>query len=495
MHFSIPDTQECKEDNGSTYVAYNIHINGVFHCTMRYRQLHSLHEQLKKDLGGSTLPPFPPKKLLPLSPTQTEERRATLEKYILQLSQDPRVLNNDVFNGFLVFAQNETQRAGGGQDEVPIDIYLTSGQKVTLTIPATLQTDDLLEKVCNQIHLPSEMVYYFALFLVKKEENDLIVVKRLQDFESPYISQRCMKGLHRIMLRKNYWDPSIDQEVMSDRVGLNLLYMQTVQDVERGWVLTNHEIQRQLAALQAKGAKKEYMELARTLKYYGYLQFQSCSCDFPKPGTSVLISAGNKELNFRIECEDGSMKEGNFKVTRIRCWRITVQQPCSEGSPSSGSRDGCASLDASQQVNLELSFEYLMSREEMRWVRVNSPQAVLMSLCLQGMVNELLSHKRGRKVRTPNERVRKGSLSYVRRDGSSTHVTLNHTGENLPQEGSSQGSSSSQSPIGELSLRRLSERLSDPLDNRPSSPARPNGQAEHTTVENHAFNIMGDDNL
>lgn len=59
------------------------------------------------------------------------------------------------------------------------------------------------------------------------------------------------------MLFSSYWDPSIDQEVMSDRVGLNLLYMQTVQDVERGWILTNHEIQRQLAALQAKGAKKE----------------------------------------------------------------------------------------------------------------------------------------------------------------------------------------------------------------------------------------------
>ena len=69
----------------------------------------------------------------------------------LTVSQDPRVLNNDVFNGFLVFAQNETQRAGGGQDEVPIDIYLTSGQKVTLTIPATLQTDDLLEVGSSQI--------------------------------------------------------------------------------------------------------------------------------------------------------------------------------------------------------------------------------------------------------------------------------------------------------------------------------------------------------
>ena len=66
------------------FQAYNVHINGVFHCTVRYRQLHSLHEQLRRDLGGSTLPSFPPKKLLPLSPTQTEERRVALEKYILQ---------------------------------------------------------------------------------------------------------------------------------------------------------------------------------------------------------------------------------------------------------------------------------------------------------------------------------------------------------------------------------------------------------------------------
>ncbi|XP_069980292.1 sorting nexin-17 [Penaeus vannamei] len=517
MHFSIPDTQECREENGSTYIAYNIHINGVFHCTVRYRQLHSLHEQLKRDLGGSTLPPFPPKKLLPLSPSQTEERRLSLEKYILQLSQDQRVLNNDVFNGFLVSAQNETQRAGGSQDEVLIDIYLMNGQKITLSVPATLQTDDLLEKVCSHIHLPNELVYYFALFLVKKEENDLIVVKRLQDFESPYISQRCVKGMHRIVLRKNYWDPSIDLEVMNDCVGLNLLYAQTVQDVERGWVLTNREIQRQLAALQAKGAKKEYMELARALKYYGYLQFQQCTCNFPKPNTPVLISAGNRELNFRIECEDGSVKEGNFKVTRMRCWRITVQQPIegstsssstssststststctstsssSTSSSSSSSRSSCSSLEGGRNVNLELSFEYLMSREDMRWVTVTSPQAVLMSMCLQGMVQELLTRKRGHKVRTPSKRVRKGSLSYMRRDGSSTQVTLNHTGENLPMDGATQ------SPIGELSLSRLSERLSDLniLDNRPHSAMRTNGEAEPSTVENDAFNIMSDNSL
>lgn len=132
-----------------------------------------------------------------------------------------------------------------------------------------------------------------------------------------------------------------------------------------------------------------------------------------------------------------------------------------------------------------------MSREDMRWVTITSSQAVLMSMCLQGMVQELLTHKRGRKVRTPSERVRKGSLSYMRRDGSSTQVTLNHTGESLSLDGSTQ------SPIGELSLRRLSERLSDLniLDNRPSAPAKLNGKAEPSTVENDAFDSMGDDNI
>lgn len=61
---------------------YNIHINGVFHCTVRYKQLHNLHEQLKKVFGNESLPSFPPKKLLPLSSSQLEERRILLEKYI-----------------------------------------------------------------------------------------------------------------------------------------------------------------------------------------------------------------------------------------------------------------------------------------------------------------------------------------------------------------------------------------------------------------------------
>lgn len=64
------------------FQGYNIHINGIFHCTVRYKQLHNLHEQLKKEFGNDNLPPFPPKKLLPLTGGQLEDRRALLEKYI-----------------------------------------------------------------------------------------------------------------------------------------------------------------------------------------------------------------------------------------------------------------------------------------------------------------------------------------------------------------------------------------------------------------------------
>lgn len=62
------------------------------------------------------------------------------------------------------------------------------------------------------------------------------------------------------------------------------------------------------------------------------------------------------------------------------------------------------------------------------------------------------------------------------------------------------GGSSSQSPIGELSLRRLSERLNDlhllSSSDRPSSSSTShNSMADHATVENDAFEILGDDTL
>ena len=51
-----------------------------------YHLIYSIVFQLKKAIGPNSLPFFPPKKILPLTLQQKEERRAQLEKYI-QISQ------------------------------------------------------------------------------------------------------------------------------------------------------------------------------------------------------------------------------------------------------------------------------------------------------------------------------------------------------------------------------------------------------------------------
>merc|ERR1712018_265248 len=60
MHFSIPETEELGDSRAKSYTGYSLHINGVYHCLVRYRQLHSLHEQLKREFHANTLPVFPP---------------------------------------------------------------------------------------------------------------------------------------------------------------------------------------------------------------------------------------------------------------------------------------------------------------------------------------------------------------------------------------------------------------------------------------------------
>lgn len=56
---------------------------------------------------------------------------------------------------------------------------------------------------------------------------------------------------------RSCWDPEIDMDLFDHRVTLNLLYIQTVSDVERGWIQASAETKKQLASMQARGAKRE----------------------------------------------------------------------------------------------------------------------------------------------------------------------------------------------------------------------------------------------
>lgn len=45
--------------------------------------------------------------------------------------------------------------------------------------------------------------------------------------------------------------------------------------------------------------------------------------------------------------------------------------------------------------DFELSFEYLVAKDKLMWITISSEQAILMSICLQSMVDELLLKKNG----------------------------------------------------------------------------------------------------
>uniref|UniRef100_A0A1Q3FLS6 Putative sorting nexin n=1 Tax=Culex tarsalis TaxID=7177 RepID=A0A1Q3FLS6_CULTA len=491
MHFSIPDTQEFGPDNaGSSFTGFNIHINGSFHCCLRYKQLHSLHEQLKRSLPTLVLPSFPPKKLLPLTPGQVEQRRISLERYIQLVGQDPVLCRSELLRAFLLNAQQESSFTECR--EVSVDVFLMNGYRIQTKAFTTDCSSKVLEKACAFIDLPKEYTYYFSLYLVRKESNgDIAITKKLMDFEAPYISQKQWEDC-KIVIRTSYWDANYDLELMRDRIALNLLYIQVLSDVERGWIITTRDLAEQLTDQQARGNKREYVEIVRKLPLYGCLQFPRVCVDYPQPNTLATVIIGNRELNL-LTNYGKKIQETKFKVTRIRCWRVTTIHNNEEISSNSSSE----SREPSN--NLELSFEYLMAKNQLKWITVYSEQSMLMSVCLQSIVDELLNQKNGSDINNiQTHQAEFARLSYIRRDGSNYCITDSSSTDTLSSisdsnstsnqsNGGSQtnNSSSTTTTNGTSFIRRKLKEFNTTVRFK-------NGK---DSVHNEAFEWIGDDDL
>ncbi|KFP21476.1 Sorting nexin-17, partial [Egretta garzetta] len=319
-----------------------------------------LSSQLRKEYGANVVPAFPPKKIFTLTPAEVEQRREQLEKYMQAAAEGPGCQS--------CVSLQETQQIP--TEEVVLEVLLSNGQKVKVTILTSDQTEDVLEAVASKLDLPDDLVGYFSLFLVRETKDGAFsFVRKLQEFELPYVS---VPSLHnpefRIILRKSYWDSSYDDDVMEHRVGLNLLYAQTVSDIEHGWILVNKEQHRQLKSLQEKVSKKERA---------------STRLGLPSLGTGAR--------------EAGCLPSGGSQAQRV-----PLQVPMSNGP--SGSSPG------KSEVKLELAFEYLMSKDRLQWVTITSPQAIMLSICLQSMVDELMVKKSGGSIRKMFRRRLNGAL-------------------------------------------------------------------------------------
>ncbi|XP_043787207.1 sorting nexin-17 isoform X2 [Apis laboriosa] len=414
MHFSIPDTQEFIDAAGNTYIGYNIHINGLFHCTVRYKQLYSLHEQLTRDLDIS-LPLFPPKKFFPLTTNQQEERRLSLEKYIQTIGQNPVVNNSGMLNGFLLNAQQET--IGGPSNNEVMDIFLMNGCKRTINVSTRDHSGEVLKKVYKQLKLSEQYYSYFVLFIVAQDEaNSIHLLRKLQDFESPFIT---IKHLHiigsRIILGKNYWDIGYDLKLMNDEVATNLLYIQAIAEIQWGWIHITDELKNQLNVLQKQGKEKE-----------------------------------------------GSERGG----------------------------------EESDDFSLELSFEYLIAKNQLQWITIISEQAILMSVCLQAMIDELLS----KTIDSSNkiQEVSQKSWTYVMRDGQS--ITVGSSSKE--SEDSKKNYYFKQPSKSEPIMKKLADRLSivkikrsSDVRNNISDKVQGKQTLEYDIKENNAFRMIGDDDL
>jgi len=383
MHISIPDSEELietKSGKPTKYLSYNVHINGTYHCSARYSTLSALNDRLKKQYGQGCLEQFPGKNLFYMKPDQAHFRRYQLQVWLQKIGAQPLIVQGESFQQFLLNAQKEVQK--GPEEACSLAIYLVNGKKIEVEINSTDQTNDVLEVAISTIGVRPEFTYYFALYLVEDEVGK-VTVRRMQDFESPYISLKRATQGNVIQLRTAFWDQQVADTLYDDQIALNLLYIETIADIKRGWISVEDDVADDLAQFRAQKQREEFLKIARKLKGFGNKSFGEGNVSFPTPESKAQVLLGNNELTLVT----GAIVS-RFQVQRMRCWRTyTVKE------------------------GVEMEFEYYFDppagkkEGEMKWVKMLSPQTIHLAMCLQFMVEEMLRLRKSKPLKKPSDRV------------------------------------------------------------------------------------------
>jgi sorting nexin-17 len=388
MFFSIPDTTEVSAKNSSNqqaYTLFNIHINGIHHCSLRYSQLRTFNEELHRLLPTAMvqMESFPPKKLFSLSIKETDERRILLEHYLQSIVQNKLIITTSYFNEFFLNAQRDTfaMKSMGNEEKINFKINLLNKHQLTIeNLSPNDSTIRLLDACASKIQLQEDFISYFALYFYVENKNQLDILRPLYDFESPYLSLQQTKKIHEqscIVLKKSYWDSNFDLDLINDNRARKLLFVQAEYEIEQSESFYPSDIYRQLVVLRENNSFKEYVLLAQTSKFYGHIFLRQCSILFPIEDPAkqklcqCLVTIGNSEIICCInEGAKKNLKEISFKVTRIRCWKVNRTK---EGT--------------------NLAIEYLMKKDTLEWFTIHTEQAALVSTCLQSMVDEILAKR------------------------------------------------------------------------------------------------------
>lgn len=402
------------------------------------------------------------------------------------VGQNVKISSSDIFRDFFLSAQIETKNV---VSQTSLQVLLSRNYNLSIDVKTTDSSSHVLQQLlCHQLDLPSNLLPYFDLYVLQKDNR---VVRKLERFESPVITIANLDKIsqdnkHVLTVRKSYWDISFDHDLLSNDVGLQLLYYQALRDVNGGCITSSapKEVKHQLAQFEAQDRKSDFLTLVRTLKFYSFLHIEDCICDFPEPGSKVTVSVGAKELLIRLVHDplNSLAKEHSFKVTRIRCWRLTA---CSETMLSKMNGSSTHTEQPNTVQRLELSFEYLMNKDNLKWINIESDQSVLISMCLQSMVQELLTRRTGTHFGSNTSSMSSSSSTYSLSSSSGSRNSWSFLKRDSQTGLLCSGSNgSSQESISSSSMNGSSQTNSGIKYN-----------ARIRRVENDAFVGIGDDDL
>ena len=310
-----------------------------------------------------------------------EERRLLLERYLQSIVQNKALLSSPHFDQFFLKAQRDTcleqTLIKVPSERVNLSIYLLNEQEILVeNISTDMDTPKLYQACASKLQLDSDSQAYFNLFLYEHKANQLNLIRPLFNFESPYFSLKQMEKSHDhpcLVLKKSYWNLDDDMKLIDQPVTRHLLFLQSVYEIEQSQSDITADFQQQLNRLRAQESFKEYILLARTWKFSGYILLQSCSLRYPiadlvnQEQIQCQLAIGNNELLCYCPSEN---KDIAFKVTRIRCWKVNYDKQ-----------------------DLNITFEYLLKKDTLQWITLHTEQAALVSTCLQSMVDEILSKR------------------------------------------------------------------------------------------------------
>ncbi|XP_064387805.1 sorting nexin-17-like isoform X2 [Halichondria panicea] len=368
-------------DGKAKFTVYNIHMNGFYHCSLRYSQLLDLNTELKANFDTTRLEDFPSKHMLGLSQSQMIERRAMLERYVQSVCQNRVLGPSELVKEFWLSAQ----RASVPLTDPPtqLEVFLVNGKSVSVPVAISDRTDQVLESVCAQIELTSDLTYYFALFLEKESDNTLVCP--VSDYQSPLLTLHTANTAHtphRLTLRQHFWSATFVPSLLDDKVAKNMLYIEALAAVARGTMEVARDVRDKLAALKSKGQKKEYIEAVAELAQFGYRQLEGFSFNHPVEGMEGCVRVGRGEMVTYTPHGGGVWAVCNsYQLTRIRSWK--VGHDYSTGVPW-------------------LHINYQLSKDDFLWVQLSGELCVYLNLCLHSTVSELLRVRASTPLRTPH---------------------------------------------------------------------------------------------